>query len=137
MTLLENIGWVSLQKYNDHRSLCDVFHMAPLHADVPQNRSIFTHFKRLYYHGTNFEGVLLMYVSPKETKEITPILSKLQQEIAELNIYINVYIVQYYQKIQHFMTPLRAKTIFHVTCNNMKHHAVLSENSTFLLSVQM
>lgn len=54
---------VSLQAYDEHRSLYNLFHRAPKNTQIQHNISIFTHYKNLYRANCN---ALLFYVSPME-----------------------------------------------------------------------
>ena len=74
---------ISLQRYEDHRSLCDLFKRAPKNSKVRCNMSLFTYYKHLLGIGSSFQNILLLYVSPT-AKDVNS-LSKLKQQISELN----------------------------------------------------
>ena len=74
---------ISLQRYEAHGSLCDIFKRAPKNLKVPRNVSLFTYYKHLFGIGSNFQNILLLYVSPT-AKDVNS-LSKLNQQISELS----------------------------------------------------
>ena len=84
---------VSLQAYEDHRKMCDMFHKPPSKRHVPQelkddkgNMSLYSFYRTLF--NIKYEekaNVMLLYVSPEETAEKSKIiLPTLQQSIKEL-----------------------------------------------------
>ena len=78
---------VSLQRYEHHRSLCDLFHRPASSAHTQKNISVFTHYRRLFKIDFGYKNVVLLYISPKEKAISTPILTKLENEILKLKNY--------------------------------------------------
>ena len=77
-------GWlvfiqISLSKYKDHRSLCDLFYKSNLQSKI----SIYTYYRKMYDIDISFKNILLLYFSPQE-KFGNSILPDLQAEIDQL-----------------------------------------------------
>ena len=73
---------MSLQRYTDHRSLCDLFKRAPKHFPVQMNWSVYTYYKNKFNLDSSFNHVLLLYVSPNH-KDVKS-LAKLNEQITKL-----------------------------------------------------